>query len=135
MDPKQKLNEFLNETRVFFLASVNEEGRPKCRPLGLHVLKDDEIYFGVGDFKDVYRQIAANPYVEIVASTADHFVRFYGKAVFEESYDLAAAIIASNDFLQTIYNDETGYKMAVFHLEDATFEYRSMMGVEESYNW
>ena len=135
MDPKQKLDDFLSETRMFFLASVNEEGHPKCRPLGFHMLKDGEVYFGVGDFKDVYRQIVANPHVEIVASTADHFIRYYGKVVFEETYDLAAAVIASNEFLQGIYNDKTGYKMAVFHLEEATFEYRSMMGVEESYSW
>ena len=78
----------------------------------------------------------ANPYVEIVALVETDFLRYYGKAVFEETYDMADAIVAGNEFLQGIYNDETSFKMAIFHLEEATAEIRDVTGkINESYNF
>lgn len=131
----QRIDEFMNEAKVFFLATVDED-KPKNRPLGFHLLKDGKIYFGVGNQKEVYRQMCENPYVEIVALVETDFLRYYGKAVFEESYDFADSIVEGNEFLESIYNDETGFKLAIFHLEDATAEIRNIAGeIMESYNF
>ncbi|MBQ3472756.1 MAG: pyridoxamine 5'-phosphate oxidase family protein [Methanobrevibacter sp.] len=131
----ERIDEFMNEAKVFFLATVDGD-KPKNRPLGFHLLKDGKIYFGVGNFKDVFKQMEANPYVEIVALVETDFLRYYGKAVFEENYDFADAIVAGNDFLKGIYNDETGFKLAIFHLEEATAEIRDITGkIIESYNF
>ena len=131
----QRIDEFMNETQVFFLATVDGD-KPKNRPLGFHLLKDGKIYFGIGNHKDVYKQMEKNPYVEIVALVETDFLRYYGKAVFEEDYTLADAIVAENEFLQSIYNDETGFKLAIFHLEEATAEIRDVTGkINESYNF
>ncbi len=117
----ERIDEFMNEAKVFFLATVDGD-KPKNRPLGFHLLKDGKLYFGVGNFKDVYKQMQENPYVEIVALV--------------ETYDMADAIVAGNEFLQGIYNDETGFKMAIFHLEEATAEIRDVTGkINESYNF
>lgn len=135
VEDAERIDEFMNEAQVFFLATVDGD-KPKNRPLGFHLLKDGKIYFGVGNHKDVYKQMVANPYVEIVALVESDFLRYYGKVVFEESYDMADAIVAGNDFLKTIYNDETGFKMAIFHLEEATAEIRDVTGkINESYNF
>ena len=65
-----KLNEFLTEAGVFFLAT--EDGnQPKLRPLGAHLEMDGKVLFGVGDFKEVYKQMTANPLVEIAACKPD----------------------------------------------------------------
>ena len=131
----ERIDEFMNEAKVFFLATVDGD-KPKNRPLGFHLLKDGKIYFGVGNFKDVFKQMEANPYVEIVALVETDFLRYYGKAVFEETYDFADAIVEESDFLKTIYNDETGFKLAIFHLEEATAEIRDVTGkINESYNF
>ena len=131
----ERIDEFMNEAKVFFLATVDGD-KPKNRPLGFHLLKDGKIYFGVGNFKDVYKHMDANPYVEIVALVETDFLRYYGKAVFEETYEFADAIVAGNEFLQGIYNDETGFKLAIFHLEEATAEIRDITGkIIESYNF
>ena len=61
-----KINDFLSEAGVFFLATVDGD-QPKLRPLGAHFDMDGKVLFGVGDFKDVYRQLVANPKTEIVA--------------------------------------------------------------------
>lgn len=131
----QKIDEFIGEAEVFYLATVDGD-KPKNRPLGFHLLKDDKIYFGVGNQKDVYKQLTANPNVEIVAVVGTDFLRYYGKAVFEETYEFADSIVAGNEFLQSIYNDETGFKLAIFHLEEATAEIRNITGeIMESYNF
>ena len=131
----QKIDEFISEAEVFYLATVDGD-KPKNRPLGFHLLKDDKIYFGVGNHKDVYKQMTVNPNVEISVVVGTDFLRYYGKAVFEETYDFADSIVAGNEFLQGIYNDETGFKLAIFHLEDATAELRDITGaIMESYNF
>lgn len=130
----KKLDDYLADCKIFYLTTVDGD-RPKCRPLGFHLLEGSDLYFGVGTFKDVYKEMQENPMVEIVASKPDGFVRFYGRAVFEPDYAMADSIVAGNKFLQGIYNDETGYKMGVFHLEDATVEFRSMLKVEESFTY
>jgi len=131
----QKIDEFISEAEVFYLATVDGD-KPKNRPLGFHLLKDDKIYFGVGNQKDVYKQMTVNPNVEISAVVGTDFLRYYGKAVFEETYDFADSIVAGNEFLQGIYNDETGFKLAIFHLEEATAELRDITGaIMESYNF
>ena len=131
----QKIDEFISQAEVFYLATVDGD-KPKNRPLGFHLLKDDKIYFGVGNQKEVYKQMTVNPNVEISAVVGTDFLRYYGKAVFEETYDFADSIVAGNEFLQGIYNDETGFKLAIFHLEEATAELRDITGaIMESYNF
>lgn len=135
LEGPERIDEFLNEAKVFFLATVDGD-KPKNRPLGFHLLKDGKLYFGVGDFKDVYKQMSKNPYVEIVALVETDFLRYYGKAVFEEDYSFGKSIVEGNEFLKGIYNDETGYKLAIFHLEEATAEIRDITGkINESYEF
>jgi uncharacterized pyridoxamine 5'-phosphate oxidase family protein len=127
-----KINDFLNEAGVFFLATENGK-QPKIRPLGAHLEMDDKVLFGVGDFKDVYRQLLDNPQVEIVACKQDgHWLRYTGTAVFETDGKYAEAMLDAAPNLRTIYNEETGHKLAVFHLEQATAVDIPVMGEGES---
>lgn len=131
----QIIDDFIAKAEVFFMATVDGD-KPKNRPLGFHLLKDGKIYFGIGNQKDVYKQLMANPNAEIVALVGTDFLRYYGKAVFEEGYEFGDRIVAENEFLQDIYNEKTGFKLAIFHLEEATAELRDVSGqIMESYNF
>lgn len=130
----KKVDEFLKNGSVFYLTTIDGD-KPKCRPIGLHLLIEDKIYFGIGSFKDVYAQMKANPNVEICACKERQFLRYYGKAVFEDDDRVANIAIASQPFLQQIYNKSSGKKLAIFHLENATAEFRSMTGIQESYSF
>ena len=115
-----KIQDFLNETGVFFLATA-ENNVPHCRPLGLHIETDGKLLFGVGDFKPVYRQLQANPQVEIVACKSDgHWLRYTGKAVFETDPRYEQAALDASPDLRGLYNETTGHHLAMFRLEDAT---------------
>ena len=102
-----RVNDFLTEAGVFFLATT-DGNQPKLRPLGAHMEIDGKIIFGVGDFKNVYKQMIANPLVEIAACKADgHWLRYTGKAVFETDYSYAEQMIKESG-LEAIYNEQTG---------------------------
>lgn len=127
-----KINDFLTEAGLFFLATVDGD-QPKLRPLGLHLEIDGKVLFGIGDFKDVYKQLEVNPKAEIVACKPDgHWLRYTGKAVFETDPEYANAALEAMPNLKNVYNDETGHKMMMFHLEDATAVQIPMMGKGEN---
>lgn len=113
---------------MFFLATVDGD-RPKLRPLGAHFEIDGKIVFGVGDFKNVYAQMKANPLVEIVACKPNgEWLRYTGKAMFETDPKYAAAALEAMPNLKQVYNDETGHRLMMFHLEDAAAVVIQMMG-------
>lgn len=127
-----KISEFLAEAGIFYLATVDGD-QPKCRPLGAHMEMDGKVIFGVGDFKNVYRQMVANPNVEIVACKNNgHWMRYTGKAVFETDEKYAQAMLDGAPQLKSIYNEETGNKMMCFHIENATAVDIAVMGDGES---
>ena len=70
---------------------------------------------------------------EIAAAKADgHWLRYTGKAVFETDPKYAAAMLDMMPQLKDIYNEQTGNKMMVFHLEDATARIIPVMGKGEA---
>lgn len=127
-----KIGDFLKETGVFFLATA-EGDQPRVRPLGAYIEMDGKVIFGVGDFKNVYKQLCANPKTELVACKNNgHWLRYTGKAVFDTDTKYAEAMLEKLPQLKNIYNDNTGNKMMTFHLEDATAVDIAVMGEGEN---
>lgn len=126
-----RIQDFLKETGVFFLATA-EGDKPHIRPLGLSLEEDGKILFGVGDFKNVYKQLKSNPLTEIVACKPDgKWLRLSGEAVFEtdEKYEQLALDLMPE--LRGVYNEESGKRLAMFHLENATAVMSDIMGNAE----
>ena len=123
-----KVNDFLSEAGVFFLATADGD-QPKLRTLGLHLETDGKILFGVGDFKAVYRQLQDNPHCEIAAVKPDgHWLRYTGTAVFEEDPKYAEAALNAAPHLRKVYNEETGNRLMMFRLENASAVEIPVMG-------
>ena len=123
-----RIDGLLAASKTFYLATVDGD-QPKLRPLGAHLEMDGKVVFGVGDFKDVYREMVADPKVEIVACKPDgHWMRYTGTAVFENDYKYSEAILDMIPDLKNVYNEQTGNKMMCFHLEDATAVEITVMG-------
>ena len=127
-----KLNDFLTEAGFFCLATTDGK-QAKGRPLGLHIVVDGKVYFGVGNNKEVYKQLQANPLVEIVALRAGdkHWLRYTGKAVFDANPKLAQAALEAIPSLKALYGDPKGPQLAMFSLEEATAVVIPMMGPGE----
>ena len=64
--------------------------------------------------------------------TADRFwLRYCGKAVFETDEKYANAALEAAPHLKAIYNEQTGNKMMMFHIEDAVARDIQVMGEGE----
>lgn len=119
---------FLSETQVFYVASVDGD-KPKVRPFGFFMNYENKLYFGMGKHKQSYKQISANPNVEIsTANAKGEWLRISGKAVFDEREEVLAKVFATMPQLKSMYNEQTGWKMAPFYLEEAVAEIADFNG-------
>lgn len=127
----ERVNEFLSTAGIYFLATV-DDANARVRPIGLNLLIEGKIYFGVGTFKDVYKQMEKCPNVEICAFSQNKTLRYSGKAVFTTDETIAEKAIEAMPVLKNIYNETTGNKMGMFYLENATAKIYNGITVEET---
>ena len=75
MSKIQKIYDYLKECNGFFFASCDGD-KPRVRPFGFMMIFEDKLYFGMGTHKESYKQVKANPNVEICAMNPDgSFIR------------------------------------------------------------
>ena len=91
------------------------------RVLGLKIKLDDKLFFAVGTFKDVYKQLQANPKCELLAYVGTDFIRWDGIAVFSEDPRLMPIVENMMPELAKMYKD-MGWKLGFFSIEDGTAE-------------
>ena len=123
MADKQKLSDYLGECGIFYFGTVVDNA-PVIRPLGFQMIRDGELYLGVGTHKDVYAQLKANPNVYICATqpNATSWVRVSGKAVCDDDPALVDAAFEVMPNLKPLY-DQNGWTMGIFHLEQGKVTY------------
>ncbi len=115
----QRTLNFLLDNKTFFIATV-DDGKPRVRPFGLVVEHDGKLWFGTANTKAVYRQLQANPHVEISAtSPASDWIRLSGKAVFERNLNVKRKAFANMPMLSNIYQGPEDPTFEMFYLDDA----------------
>ena len=76
----QKEVEFLQKNPVQYLATVGRDGKAKCRPFMFCFEQDGKLWFCTNNTKDVYKDMLANPEVEVsVSSLNTHGFAFMAK--------------------------------------------------------
>ncbi len=132
MSKAEKVSEFLDKAQVFYFLT-DDGSRPKGRPFGFHLLEDNKIYFCTGTFKNVFRQLTANPMVEVLAMAGEEFMRYDGKAKVVNDEALLAKVREAMPDIMAIY-DSNGWEMGLFYLEDGHVEIRGMMDLKEEFD-
>ena len=64
-----KVVEFLKENPVQYLATVGRDGKAKCRPFMFIGEMEGKLWFCTNNTKDVYKDMLANPEIEISTSS------------------------------------------------------------------
>lgn len=111
---------FLDLHRDIALATV-EEGRPKIRVFQIMRMEGETLYFATSPHKEVYRQLQADPHVEIMAMSGNIFVRIAGEVRFDVEDERARAIYSESAVLCRLYADYT--ELVYFSLPIATLDY------------
>ena len=132
MSNATKVHEFLNKAQVFYFLTT-DGSQPKGRPFGLHLLIGDKLYFGCGTFKNVFRQLTANPNVEVLAVNGDEFMRYDGKATVVKDDALLAKVREAMPQIMALY-DQNGWEMGLFYLDNGHAEIRGMMDLKEEFD-
>ena len=113
---KEQILKFLNDNPSFSLATCDGT-IPHVRTLMLHKADETGIYFMVGKFKDVYRQLSLNPLVELCFHKDNFQVRISGNVEkLDKDLDLKKEILEARPFMKP-WIDQVGFKyMAVFRV-------------------
>ena len=109
----------LNENPVQYLATVGRDGKAKCRPFMLAGERDGRLWFCTNSTKEVYKDMQANPDVEISVSSPTYaWIRLSGKAVFENNMAVKEMCM-QNPIVKGQYQTADNPIFEVFYLEGA----------------
>lgn len=117
MEGMKTVQEFLQSTHVYFLATV-EGDQPQVRPFGTAEIIEGKLYIQTGHIKNVAKQIAANPKVAICAFNGEQWLRITATLVEDPRVEIKKAMLDANPGLRSMY-DENDDNTAVFFLTEA----------------
>ena len=110
---------FLSENPVQYLATVGRDGKAKCRPFMFAGEMAGKLWFCTNNTKDVYKDMQANPNIEVsVSSPAYAWIRLNGRAVFENNR-AAKEMCIQNPIVKSQYHTADNPIFEVFYLADA----------------
>jgi uncharacterized pyridoxamine 5'-phosphate oxidase family protein len=115
----QEVYDFLKKTQTYYLATV-EGNQPRVRPFGTVNLFDGKLYIQTGKAKDVAKQIAANPRIEICAfdPSGGAWVRVQAAAVEDPRREAKKSMLDAYPSLRGRYSEDDG-NTQVLYLKDA----------------
>lgn len=114
----QQVYDFLKKANTYYLATV-EGDQPRVRPFGTIDLFENKLYIQTGKVKNVFKQIMANPKIEISTMLEGKWIRVEALAVEDNRIEPKQHMLDAYPSLQAMYkadNDNT----QVFYLKDAT---------------
>ena len=114
----EKVVEFLQKNSVQYLATVGRDGKAKCRPFMFCFEQDGKLWFCTNNTKDVYKDMLANPEVEVSVSSPEYaWIRLHGKAVFEDNKSVKEGCM-NNPIVKGQYQTADNPIFEVFYLEN-----------------
>ncbi len=132
MSNAAKVSAFLDQAQTFYFLTTDGD-QPKGRPFGFHMLVDDVLYFGCGTFKNVFKQLTANPRVEVLALNGSDFLRYDGTAKVVKDDALLARVREIMPQIMALY-DKNGWEMGLFFLENGHAEIRGILDLKEEFD-
>jgi uncharacterized pyridoxamine 5'-phosphate oxidase family protein len=122
----QSVYEFLKKAGTYYLATA-ENDQPRVRPFGTIDLFEGKLYIQTGKSKDVSRQIAQNPKVEICAFDGEAWLRIAALAVEDPRIEAKAHMLEAYPSLKGRYSAEDE-NTQVLYLKDAVATFSTFSG-------
>jgi uncharacterized pyridoxamine 5'-phosphate oxidase family protein len=112
--------DFLKKSQVQYFSTIGLDGKPKVRPFQFALEDDGKIYYCTSNQKPVFKQMQANPNVEICASGENFsWLRLSGKAIFVDDLKMKAKVQEAMPMVKSIYKTPDNTIFELFYLEDA----------------
>lgn len=131
----EKVSEFLDKTRTYYLATVDGD-QPRVRPFGTVLVYDGKLYIQTGKVKPVSKQLAANPKAEICAfdGQTGTWLRVSGELINDDSRDVKVAMLEKYPDLKGMYNPDDDNTQVLF-FKDATATFNSFTAAPEEFTF
>ena len=96
-----------------------EDDKPKIRVFQIMKRENATLYFTTTTYKEVYKQLQKNPFVELLAMAGNISVRVKGKAVFDVPDNIGKEIYETNPILMRLYRSYSD--LVYFRLDISEF--------------
>ena len=113
----QEVYDFLKQCETYYLATM-EGDQPRVRPFGTVDLFEGKLYIQTGKTKDVSKQMAANPKVELCAFGGGKWIRIQAVAVEDDRREAKQHMLDAYPNLQAMYSADDS-NTQVLYLKDA----------------
>ncbi|MBK5211608.1 MAG: pyridoxamine 5'-phosphate oxidase family protein [Coriobacteriia bacterium] len=123
----EEVLDFLKKCQTYYLATV-EGDQPRVRPFGAVGLFEGKLYIQTGKVKQVSKQIAENPKIEICAFDGESWIRVQAVAVTDDRREVKQHMLDEYPSLQSRYSVDDDNTQALY-LENAVATFSSR-GVE-----
>lgn len=115
-----RIIKFLEENPLQYCATMGMDGKPKVRPFQMIFSDEDKLIYCTGARKEVYKELAANPYLEISVSTMSRWLRISGKVEWVEGKEIKQKVLDCSSLVKSIYKSADNEDLKVFYIADAT---------------
>ncbi len=115
---KDDIIKFANANPVCYLATV-EGDAPRVRAMRMFKADERGILIQTMAVKDLYRQIAANPKVELCFNSPEMQVRVKGTAEFIEDQSVKEEVLKSRPFLKGLVEAQGWDVIKIFRVANA----------------
>lgn len=133
IEAMQKTYDFIKHNchGTYFIATTDGD-QPRVRPFGTVNIFEGKLYIQTGHKKDVAKQIAANPKVEICCYDGQStWLRLSGTLVEDERVEAKKAMLDAYPDLRGMY-DENDANTAVYYFKEATARFDSFVKEQET---
>ena len=115
--------DFLKKCETYYLATV-EGDQPRVRPFGTVDIFEDKLYIQTGKVKNVSKQMAINPKIEICAFNGSSWIRIEATVVNDDRIEAKQHMLDNYPSLQQMYKADDD-NTQVLYLKDATATFYS----------
>lgn len=119
----ERVVKFLKEAETYYLATV-EGDQPRVRPFGTVHIFEGKMYIQTGKVKNVSKQIAVNPKVEICAFKDGEWLRVSGTLVEDDRVEARQSMLDAYPSLKSMYAADDG-NTQVLYFKNATATFYS----------
>ena len=128
METMQKVYDFIKQNcnSTYFIATADAD-QPRVRPFGTINIFEGKLYIQTGHKKDVAKQIAANPKVELCCFDGKtDWLRLTGTLVEDDRVEAKKSMLDAYPSLRGMY-DENDENTAVYYFKDASARFDSFV--------
>jgi uncharacterized pyridoxamine 5'-phosphate oxidase family protein len=109
----QEVYEFLKKCQTYYLATI-EGDQARVRPFGTVDIFENKLYIQTGKKKDVSKQIAVNPKIEICAFDGSKWIRIQAIALEDDRREARQHMLNAYPMLKDRYSADDGNTQVLY---------------------